>query len=127
MRLKCKAQTKLGAPCSRPALRGSKRCTMHTPGRAEEIGRAGGLRRRVFSPDNLAPLETCESAQDVTRFIAVTMNEVRLAKLDPRIANALGQLGTVFLKALELGNVEQRLAALEARHQELQDMKHRRG
>jgi hypothetical protein len=86
---------------------------MHTPGRAAQIGQRGGLRRRVFNPESLAPLETPQTAQDVTRFIATTMTEVRMARLDPRIANALGQLGTVFLKGLELGDLERRVAALE--------------
>jgi hypothetical protein len=71
------------------------------------------LRRRVFNPENLAPLETPQTAQDVTRFIAMTMTEVRLARLDPRIANALSQLGSVFLRGLELGDLERRVTELE--------------
>ena len=87
---------------------------MHTPGRAAQIGQRGGLRRRVFNPENLRPLETPQTAQDVALFIAVTMSEVRMAKLDPRVANALGQLGTVFLKSLELGDLEKRVRELES-------------
>jgi hypothetical protein len=71
------------------------------------------LRRRVFSPENLAQLETPQTAQDVTRFIATTMTEVRMARLDPRIANALSQLGGVFLRGLELGDLERRVSELE--------------
>jgi hypothetical protein len=86
---------------------------MHTPGRAAQIGQRGGLRRRVFDPANLSPLETPRTAEDLTAFVAVTMTEVRMARLDPRIANALGQLGTVFLKGLELGDLERRVRQLE--------------
>jgi len=112
--MRCQAQTKAAARCSRPALRGSKRCVMHTEGRAREIGRKGGLRRRVFNPENLSPLETPRTAEDLTIFVAMTMTEVRLARIDPRIANALSQLGGIFLRGLELGELAKRVATLEA-------------
>ena len=42
------------------------------------------------------------------------MIETRKSKLDPRIANSLGQLGMVFLKRLELGELERRVRELES-------------
>jgi len=94
-------------------VKGAKRCLLHTPGCAAQIGRKGGLRRRVFNPENLAPLEAPASAEDIAKYMAVTLVEVRSARLDPRLANSLAQIGMVFLKALEHGNLEKRIAALE--------------
>jgi hypothetical protein len=38
--------------------------------------------------------------------------------LDPRIANALGYLGTSYLRALEVSDIQKRLNALESFHRE---------
>ena len=73
---------------------------MHS-GRARELGRKGGLRRTVFNPAELADLGKPTNAQDLACFVATCMDEVRKSKLAPGIANCLGQLGMVFLKAIE--------------------------
>jgi hypothetical protein len=99
MRL-CKAITKAGKPCPSPALTGKRLCIMHS-GRARELGRKGGLRRTVFNPEGLKELDVPTSAQDLAHFVATCMDEVRKGKLTPGIANCLGQLGMVFLKAVE--------------------------
>ena len=99
MRL-CEARTKAGKPCPSPAVTGKRFCTMHS-GRARELGRKGGLRRTVFNPDGLAELGIPTNAQDLARFVATCMDEVRKSRLTPGIANCLGQLGMVFLKAIE--------------------------
>jgi hypothetical protein len=51
---------------------------------------------------------------DVTALLGMTINQVRRGEIDPRISNAVGYLAGTLLKALELGNLEQRLSALEA-------------
>jgi hypothetical protein len=43
-----------------------------------------------------------------------TINQVRLGKIDPKVANAVGYLASVHLKALEQGPVQERLARIEA-------------
>ena len=52
-------------------------------------------------------------AKDAVALLALTINQVLRGQIDPRIANAVGYLLTVQLKALELGETEERLAALE--------------
>lgn len=99
MRL-CSANTKAGKPCPSPAVTGKPFCTMHS-GRARDLGRRGGLRRTVFNPDGLTELGIPTNAHDLAWFIATCMDEVRKSKLAPTIANCLGQLGMVFLKAIE--------------------------
>ena len=53
-------------------------------------------------------------SQDVIRLLSGTINQVRKGQLDPRVANAVGYLANVLLKAVDQGRVEDRLAALEA-------------
>jgi hypothetical protein len=73
---------------------------MHS-GRASELGRKGGHRRAVFNPVELADLGKPTNAQELAFFVATCMDEVRKCKLQPGIANCLGQLRMVFLKAIE--------------------------
>ena len=46
-------------------------------------------------------------------FLAESINAVRKGELDPRVANAVGYLAGIQLRALEQGPTEQRIAALE--------------
>jgi hypothetical protein len=73
------------------------------------------LRRRVFDPSELAVLATPENAVDLAKFVAITMVETRGGKIDPRVSNAVSQLAGVFLRGIELGELERRVAALEAK------------
>jgi hypothetical protein len=43
-----------------------------------------------------------------------SINQIRRGELDPRVANAMGYLASVLLKALQQGPIEERLACLEA-------------
>jgi len=61
------------------------------------------------SPD--CPLE---NPIHVSTLLADSINRVRRGELDPRVANAVGYLATVLLRALEQGPLEERLAKLEA-------------
>jgi hypothetical protein len=46
--------------------------------------------------------------------LADSINRLRRGQLDPRVANAIGYLTSVLLKALESGEIEDRLAHLES-------------
>jgi hypothetical protein len=50
----------------------------------------------------------------VSVLLADSINRLRRGQLDPRVANAMGYLASVLLKALENGRIEDRLAHLEA-------------
>lgn len=54
------------------------------------------------------------SSQDVVLLVAETINQVRRGQLHPKIANTVGYLASVQLRALEQGPVEERLSRLEA-------------
>lgn len=53
------------------------------------------------------------SAKDVCGLLAETIHQVRTGQVDPRIANAVGYLASVMVRALEVGELEERLAAIE--------------
>lgn len=61
------------------------------------------------TPD--APLS---SAPDVVALLGETINQVRRGDVDPKVANTVGYLSGVLIRALEVGDIEQRLATLEA-------------
>jgi len=87
---------------------------MHAhPGRAAELGSKGGRRRAIYSPEDLKDFSAPKTAADLRDLLAESIVEIRAGKLDPRVANALGYLGTSYLRALEVSDVESRLDALE--------------
>jgi len=54
------------------------------------------------------------SPSDVSSLLAQSINQLRRGQLDLRIANGIGYLASVLLRALEQGPMEERLAHLEA-------------
>jgi len=98
---------------------GKTRCTFHDPELAAE--RAEGRRRgresrsrpvATLPPDT--PDATLASVQNVAAFLAVTLNQVRTGQLAVGVGNCLFVGAGVLLKAIEGGELEQRLAVLEA-------------
>jgi hypothetical protein len=87
---------------------------MHS-GRAAELGRKGGRRRAVYSPDALKNCAPPRTAADLRDLLAQSIIEIGAGKLDPKLANSISYLGTGFLCALEVSDLETRLLALEVR------------
>jgi len=58
------------------------------------------------------PPKTTDQVRDL---LAEVVASVRMNKLDARTANALAYTGTALLRAIEVSNLESRLATLEAR------------
>ncbi|MEI6168983.1 MAG: hypothetical protein WCS52_17520 [bacterium] len=82
---------------------------------------AGISSSRVFPSTSQHPADTCHGGKEILiandlrgRCLSLIPDEVRHGEVDPRIANAVGYLANVILKALEQGEVESRLAELEA-------------
>ncbi len=101
-------------PCGAPAVEGTAKCVMHS-GRAAELGSKGGRRRTAYNPDGLKDFLPPRTAADLRDLLAQSIIEIRTGKLDPKLANSISYLGTGFLRALELSDLETRLLALEAR------------
>ncbi len=116
--MKCRAKNKAGKPCSAPAVGDTNRCVMHS-GRAVELGSKGGRRRTIHSPDGLKELSAPKSAADLRDLLAQSIVEIRTGKLDPKLANSISYLGSGFLRAIEVSDLESRLAALEGRREQV--------
>jgi hypothetical protein len=93
---------------------------MHS-GRAAELGSSGGRRRAVYNPESLKQFSAPKSAADLRDLLAQSIIEIRSGKLDPKLANSISYLGTGFLRALEVSDVESRLAALEGQREQNDD------
>ena len=66
----------------------------------------------------MLPPETPDSplrnTQEVAMLLGDSINQVRRGQLDPRVANAMGYLAGILLRALEQGPIEERLTRVEA-------------
>jgi hypothetical protein len=94
---------------------------VHDPDLAErraEGRKRGGIvrsqRDAVLPPDT--PDLALKTVADVITLLGQTINQTRTGKLAVNVANAIGVLTGVLLRALEGGDVETRLAALEAKY-----------
>jgi hypothetical protein len=67
---------------------------------------------KTLGPD--APDIKIVDCRDVARLLSETINQVRKGELDPRVANAVGYLANVMIKAVEQGDLETRLVELES-------------
>src|SRR5438445_5728229 len=121
--MQCQKKKRDGKRCRAPALAGKKYCALHAePGRAAALGRKGGCRRTVYSPDSLKEFVAPQSAADLRDLLAESIIEIRAGKLDPKVGNALGYLGTSLLRALEVSDTERRLDALEGQHRKMENI-----
>jgi hypothetical protein len=108
-----------GSRCRANAQRSSEFCFFHDPATADERDAArvhGGQERSrkavVLSGDT--PDRQLTNAADVTALLAETINQVRRGEIDAYIANSVGQLSQILLKARQQDEFEQRLAKVES-------------
>jgi hypothetical protein len=110
--MRCREKNKAGNPCGAPAVEGGNHCVMHS-GRAAELGSKGGRRRTVYNPDGLKKFAAPKTAADLRDLLAQSIIEIRTGKMDPKLANSISYLGTGFLRALEVADIEPRIEELE--------------
>ncbi len=106
-----------GKKCGARRTAGSRFCFFHDPAKAEERAaarRAGGLKNKPAVLPAKTPDLQLVSPQDVTRLIAETINQTRRGEIDPKVANAVGYLASILLKAVEKSVLEERIVAVEA-------------
>lgn len=114
----CTFQMPDGRLCRASAIRGQRFCYMHDPERAEDAAesrRLGGIRRRrertLAGAYELAGVRTTE---DLFRVVEIVVFD--LLGLENGIARARALLHSVVVgaKLLEVGDLEDRIAALES-------------
>jgi hypothetical protein len=118
MAKRCKYR-KGGRQCKNWAITGDDYCFFHSQRKAIDRARAqrkGGQKalsgkKRVLAQSNIQ----IEKTSDIVRLLNDTINQVRTGRIEAKIANAVGYLSGICLKALEQGDLEDRLEALENR------------
>jgi hypothetical protein len=116
MTKKCKHR-KGNRRCKNYALTGDEFCFFHSPKKARERAEAqrkGGKKalsekKRVLQGSNIE----IKNTSDIVELLNETINQVRTGEIEVKIANAVGYLSGICLKALEQGDIEKRLEALE--------------
>jgi hypothetical protein len=115
----CKEKTTTGAPCRAYALADSAYCFAHDPQRRQErtqARRAGGYARHGRKLGKIAPAEpvTLGTIRDVCRLLETEVNCVLRLEISLSRAQTIARLAGAFVSAFQVGEIEQRLAALEA-------------
>lgn len=123
----CKAKKADGSPCRAKAQSGRDFCFFHDPKKVDEARAAqakGGSRQpksltelTPWRPEVIVDGDTLiyrkPATTDVVNLLADTIDDVRVGRLDPRVANSVGYLANIIIRALETEALEERLAALE--------------
>lgn len=112
----CKARTQGGKPCQAKPLRGKSYCFTHDPANARARAaarRKGGERTRINHGAAVLPaqVETIHEAREILRYV---MGELMQHENSLQRARILLALHDSFIKSLEIGELEERIAALEA-------------
>ncbi len=114
----CKAETGKGEPCRQAPVQDSEFCFWHSPEHAQEAAdarRLGGLRRRREKAVSGAyEIEGLETVDQVRRLLEVAMLDTLSMENSIARSRTLVYLAQVALKALEVGEFQERLQALEA-------------
>lgn len=113
----CEHKTRAGTRCRANVVNRSSMCFAHDPALAEKrtaARRLGGQhkRRPVLGPDS--PEISLRSGSDVPELVCRLVNFSLRDQIDPKVANSVGGLLNIFLRAHTTEVLEQRLAALEA-------------
>lgn len=114
----CKATKDDGSPCEAAPLTDGEYCFFHSPEHAEEVaeaGRLGGLRRRREKTVAAAyDLDGLGSLEQIRRLLEIAVMDTLGLENSIARSRALAYLAQVSLKLLEVGDFQERLAALEA-------------
>jgi hypothetical protein len=113
----CKATKDDGSPCEAAPLTDGEYCFFHSPEHAEEVaeaGRLGGLRRRREKTVAAAyDLDGLGSLEQIRRLLEIAVMDTLGLENSIARSRALAYLAQVSLKLLEVGDFQERLAALE--------------
>jgi hypothetical protein len=107
-----------GRLCRSPALRGENFCLFHSSGREDEVAeirRLGGLRRRKErTVAGAYEFEGLSTVPDIRRLLEVAALDTLSLENSVARARTLAYLAQTALKCLEVGDLEERVHALEA-------------
>lgn len=117
--MRCTATTAKGKQCKAGAVTGSEFCFWHDPAQGQARAQArkkGGQNRRVpHAGDPFTLPETFASVEDANKLLDYILAEVLPMENSIARARVLLAIHESFLRAIEIGELEARIAALEAR------------
>lgn len=103
-----------GLRCEANAMIDSKYCFTHNPDTKEQLHEAATKGGKMPKRNKLdLPPVSIKNTGDIVILIEDTINLVRSGEIPVNVANSLGYLGTVALKALEMSDLEKRIEAIE--------------
>lgn len=112
--MRCEFIKPNGERCGADAMKNSRLCFFHNPkvkkAKREAVIRGGKSPKKNYNP--LEPIEIKDN-KDVVKLIAQVINEAREGKIDIRLANCLFYGSGQLIKALEVADLEERVAKLE--------------
>ena len=113
----CRAVKNDGQPCGAPRLRDGEYCFWHSPDHADELAEAqrlGGLRRRKEKTVAGAyDIEGLDDVPKIRRLLEIAALDTLSLENSVARSRTLAYLAQIALKALEVGEFEARLEALE--------------
>lgn len=117
MRRQCAFLLPGGKPCRMAPLKESEYCFAHSPERIrerQEARRLGGLRRKRESAISHAyEFDNLTSVQGIRRIVEVAVYDTLAMENSMSRNRTLAYLAQVALHTLEVGSLEERIAALE--------------
>lgn len=115
--MQCKAKTANGSRCKAYTLAESGLCLWHDPAQSRDAAKArkkGGQRRRVaHAGDPFTLPETFATIQDANKILDYTLAEVLPMENSIARARVLLSIHESYVRAIEVGELEKRLAELE--------------
>lgn len=116
MSKKCKFVKKNNEQCSAYAMQNSDYCFLHNPDISDDLKKqiqskgGQGNKAQIAKP---LPAVKIGKGKHVIDLLEDTINRVRGGELDIKIANCLGQLANVLLRAIEITNLENKVETVE--------------
>jgi hypothetical protein len=113
---RCEALKLDGSRCQAAALPQSNTCFFHDPSKAAErrdAHVAGGRMNRIKTLGAETPDAKIQDCRDALGLISDTINQVRKGQIDPRVANSIGYLANIAIRAFERSDFETRVEKLE--------------
>jgi hypothetical protein len=113
----CKARSANGEPCRAQALKGGRYCFTHDPAQGAARAKArrrGGERRRIEHAGDSSQIPTqVRTVRDATAILDYALAEALPLENSIQRGRLLIALVDAYVKAFEIGELEQRLEQLE--------------
>ena len=124
----CRFQKPNGEPCRATPMRGENFCFWHHPEHTEEAAEArrlGGLRRRKEKiTGGVYDFEGLEDVPRIRRLLEIAVTDTLALESSIARSRTLAYLVQMALKALEVGEMENRLGVLEGYFEEWKGKAH---